>query len=101
MKRHAYVSNHGLAIGGRPDACVHCSQKEGSRAHRLKWRRLRKREVRALRAAFSAIYFKDNSDYQSALWQVVNTLQPLAGQALEDGGLAESAMYDRLAKDTA
>lgn len=41
-------------------------------------------ERKALRAAVLAIYFHDNSDYGSALWEVIDALDPAIGEILAD-----------------
>lgn len=42
-------------------------------------------DAKAVKAAVAAIYFNDNSDYETALWQVVTALQPDLVEMLQNG----------------
>lgn len=43
-----------------------------------------KRMIKAFVIANNALYFNDKSDYQSALWEICETLNPLAFESDED-----------------
>ena len=54
---------------------------------------------KALEAAVSAIYFDDSADYGTALWQVIDALDPELAKKLEEGSKDDrTAVYDEVKK---
>ena len=54
---------------------------------------------KALEAAVSAIYFDDSADYGTALWQVIDALDPELAKKLEEGSEDDrAAVYDEVKK---
>jgi len=54
---------------------------------------------KALEAAVGAIYFDDSSDYETALWSVINALDPELAKRMKSGHEDEqTAVYDEVKK---
>jgi len=54
---------------------------------------------KALEAAVSAIYFDDSADYGTALWDVINALDPELAKKLDEGSDEDKdAVYDEVKK---
>lgn len=68
------TQNQPIYIVGRKDLCYHCLNNKFQEANVKK----------ALRSAVLAIYFADSADYKSALWQVVEALDPKIAELLEN-----------------